>query len=194
MILLIDNYDSFTYNLYQFIGIFNNDIKVVRNDKITIEEIEALDPESIVISPGPKSPLEAGISVEVIKHFTGKKPILGICLGHQMIGLAYGAGTYKLKFGHRGGNHPVKNLKTGKIEITSQNHSYAVDYASLKNTDLEMTHINLLDHTVEGIACRKDHVFSVQYHPESAPGPQDSGYLFDQFIQMMEENKHGKAN
>lgn len=124
----------------------------------------------------------------------GNFPLFGICLGHQMIGLAYGAGTYKLKFGHRGGNHPVKNLKTGKIEITSQNHSYAVDYASLKNTDLEMTHINLLDHTVEGIACRKDHVFSVQYHPESAPGPQDSGYLFDQFIQMMEENKHGKAN
>ena len=91
MILLIDNYDSFTYNLYQFIGIFNNDIKVVRNDKITIEEIEALDPESIVISPGPKSPLEAGISVEVIKHFTGKKPILGICLGHQSIGVAFGA-------------------------------------------------------------------------------------------------------
>lgn len=120
------------------------------------------------------------------EDFETKQPSIG--------GLAYGAGTYKLKFGHRGGNHPVKNLKTGKIEITSQNHSYAVDYASLKNTDLEMTHINLLDHTVEGIACRKDHVFSVQYHPESAPGPQDSGYLFDQFIQMMEENKHGKAN
>ena len=91
-------------------------------------------------------------------------------------------------------NHPVKNLETGKIEITSQNHSYAVDCESLKSTRLEVTHINLLDQTVEGLACKTDQVFSVQYHPESAPGPQDSGYLFDQFIQMMEENKHGKAN
>ena len=111
MILLIDNYDSFTYNLYQFIGIFNNDIKVVRNDKITIEEIEALDPESIVISPGPKSPLEAGISVEVIKHFTGKKPILGICLGHQSIGVAFGATVSYAS------SHPlfsISSLQTGR--------------------------------------------------------------------------------
>ena len=108
--------------------------------------------------------------------------MFGICLGHQMISLAYGAKTYKLKFGHRGGNHPVCNIKNDKIEITSQNHSYAVDEESLKNTELTVTHRNVLDHTVEGVACEKDKIFSVQYHPESAPGPQDSGYLFDQFI------------
>ena len=116
----------------------------------------------------------------------GKYPIFGICLGHQIISLAYGAKTYKLKFGHRGGNHPVRNLETNKIEITSQNHSYAVDADSLKGTDLTVTHINLLDNTIEGVKCDKDKVFSVQYHPESAPGPQDSAYLFDRFIMMME--------
>ena len=103
--------------------------------------------------------------------------------------MAYGAKTYKLKFGHRGGNHPVLNLDTGKIEITSQNHSYAVDPESVKGTDLEITHINLLDKTVEGVRCKTDRVFSVQYHPESAPGPQDSGYLFNQFIKIMKEAK-----
>ena len=103
--------------------------------------------------------------------------------------MAYGAKTYKLKFGHRGGNHPVLNLKTGKIEITSQNHSYAVDPESVKGTSLEVTHINLLDKTVEGVSCNADKVFSVQYHPESAPGPQDSGYLFNRFIKIMKEAK-----
>ena len=116
--------------------------------------------------------------------------MFGICLGHQIIALAYGAKTYKLKFGHRGGNHPVKNLKTGKVEITSQNHSYAVDAQSLTETPLTVTHVNLLDNTVEGLECQRDRVFSVQYHPESAPGPQDSDYLFGQFIAMMEEAKH----
>ncbi|MBR3994035.1 MAG: gamma-glutamyl-gamma-aminobutyrate hydrolase family protein, partial [Clostridia bacterium] len=116
-------------------------------------------------------------------------PIFGICLGHQIIALSYGAKTYKLKFGHRGGNHPVRNLKTNKIEITSQNHSYAVEKDSILDTDLEITHINLLDNTVEGVECRKDKVFSVQYHPESAPGPQDSTYLFDEFIELMKGEK-----
>nr|WP_297934020.1 glutamine-hydrolyzing carbamoyl-phosphate synthase small subunit [uncultured Blautia sp.] len=158
------------------------------------EEIQKQDPDGVFLSNGPGDPTDVKPVLELVRRLKGKYPLFGICLGHQMIALAYGAKTYKLKFGHRGGNHPVKNLKTGKIEITSQNHSYAVDFDSLKNTDLEMTHINLLDHTVEGLACREDQVFSVQYHPESAPGPQDSGYLFDQFTQMMEENKHGKAN
>ena len=103
--------------------------------------------------------------------------------------MAYGAKTYKLKFGHRGGNHPVRNLETGKIEITSQNHSYAVDTDSLSGTKLTVTHLNLLDSTVEGVKCEEDRVFSVQYHPESAPGPQDSAYLFDRFISMMEKGK-----
>ena len=108
--------------------------------------------------------------------------------------MSYGAKTYKLKFGHRGGNHPVKNLETGKVEITSQNHSYAVDADSLMGTDLIVTHINILDNTVEGLKCEKDRVFSVQYHPESAPGPQDSAYLFDEFITMMEENSYAEKN
>ena len=107
-----------------------------------------------------------------------------------MISLAYGAKTYKLKFGHRGGNHPVKNLATGKIEITSQNHSFAVDEKSLEGTGLRVTHMNILDKTVEGVESESDSVFSVQYHPESAPGPQDSAYLFDRFLERMEENKN----
>ena len=107
----------------------------------------------------------------------------------QILSLSYGAKTYKLKFGHRGGNHPIKNLATDKIEITSQNHSYAVDAESLKNTPLEVTHLNLLDNTVEGVESVRDRVFGVQYHPESAPGPQDSGYLFDKFISLMKEGK-----
>ena len=128
-----------------------------------------------------------GLTVlEAMSHL----PIFGICLGHQMIALAYGAKTYKLKFGHRGGNHPVKNLETGKVEITSQNHSYAVEEDSLQGTGLEVTHRNLLDSTVEGMRCREDRVFSVQYHPESAPGPQDSAYLFDEFLKLMEDARH----
>lgn len=117
-------------------------------------------------------------------------PIFGICLGHQIISLAYGAKTYKLKFGHRGGNHPVRNLLTSRVEITSQNHSYSVEKNSLNDTELAVTHINLLDDTVEGVECKKDKVFAVQYHPESAPGPQDSTYLFDKFINLMEESRN----
>ena len=152
--------------------------------------IEDMEPDGVVLSTGPGDPEDVGPVIELVRRLRGKFPIFGICLGHQMIALAYGGRTYKLKFGHRGGNHPVKDLSTGKLEITSQNHSFAVDAASLPGTGLEVTHINLLDSTVEGLACPADRVFSVQYHPESAPGPQDSGYLFDRFIQMMEEGKH----
>ena len=147
------------------------------------------EPDGIFISNGPGDPEDVMNVVELVRKLKGKYPIFGICLGHQLISLAYGAKTYKLKFGHRGGNHPVKNLETGKIEITSQNHSYAVDMDSIKNTDLTATHINLLDNTVEGVECKRDRVFSVQYHPESAPGPQDSHYLFDKFINIMKESK-----
>ncbi|MBQ7600227.1 MAG: glutamine-hydrolyzing carbamoyl-phosphate synthase small subunit [Clostridia bacterium] len=153
------------------------------------EEIEQIRPDGVFISNGPGDPTDVPETIETIRSLIGKYPVFGICLGHQIISLAYGAETYKLKFGHRGGNHPVRNLETGKIEITSQNHSYAVDAESLRGTPLEITHINLLDGTVEGARCRKDRVFSVQYHPESAPGPQDSSYLFDRFLGLMREVK-----
>lgn len=152
-------------------------------------EIEKLYPDGIFISNGPGDPTDVHPVIDTIKALRGKYPIFGICLGHQIISLVYGAKTYKLKFGHRGGNHPVRNLDTNKIEITSQNHSYAVDRDSLQKTALSPTHINLLDQTVEGVKCDKDRVFSVQYHPESAPGPQDSIYLFDRFLQLMAEDK-----
>ncbi|MBR1821222.1 MAG: glutamine-hydrolyzing carbamoyl-phosphate synthase small subunit [Clostridia bacterium] len=152
----------------------------------TAQEIEFMQPDGVFLSNGPGDPQDVPEVVETVKALRGKYPIFGICLGHQVISLAYGAETYKLKFGHRGGNHPVRNLATGKIEITSQNHSYAVDNDSLAGTALEPTHINLLDGTIEGVACKADRVFSVQYHPESAPGPQDSGYLFDEFIKLLE--------
>lgn len=159
------------------------------------EDIAFMKPDGVFFSNGPGDPQDVPNAIELVRALKGKYPIFGICLGHQIISLAYGAKTYKLKFGHRGGNHPVKNLLTDKIEITSQNHGYAVDAGSLAGTGLELTHINLLDGTVEGVRSLKDRIFSVQYHPESAPGPQDSRYLFDQFILMMEEDaKHAKKN
>lgn len=159
----------------------------------TPEEIMALKPDGIFISNGPGDPTDVPETIETIKSLIGKKPIFGICLGHQIISLAYGAKTYKLKFGHRGGNHPVKNLENGKIEITSQNHSYAVNNDSLENTKLKATHINILDNTIEGVECKSDDVFSVQYHPESCPGPQDSSYLFNKFFEIIERRKKQDA-
>lgn len=156
---------------------------------ITAEEIAFMKPDGVFLSNGPGNPEDVQGVVELVRALRGRYPIFGICLGHQLIALAYGGKTYKLKFGHRGGNHPVRELATGKIEMTSQNHSYAVDAESLKTTPLRVTHINLLDNTVEGLACPEERVFSVQYHPESAPGPQDSGHLFDRFISMIEEAK-----
>ena len=153
------------------------------------EVIERMDPDGVFLSNGPGDPEDVAPVIELVRALRGRYPIFGICLGHQMIALAAGAKTYKLKFGHRGGNHPVRNLRTGRIEITSQNHSYAVDAQSVEGTGLEITHVNLLDGTVEGLACPADRLFSVQYHPESAPGPQDSAYLFDQFVAMMKEAK-----
>ena len=158
-----------------------------------MEDIVRAKPDGIFLSNGPGNPADVQPVIELVRGLRGRYPIFGICLGHQIISLAYGARTYKLKFGHRGGNHPVKNLRTGKIEITSQNHSYAVDRESLVHTGLTMTHLNLLDQTVEGVACEEEHVFSVQYHPESAPGPQDSGYLFDRFMEEMEEARDAKT-
>lgn len=156
------------------------------------EQIMAFKPDGIFISNGPGDPEDVPEVQKLVKKLRGKLPIFGICLGHQIISLAFGAKTYKLKFGHRGGNHPVKNMLTGKIEITSQNHNYAVRPESVRGTDLEITHLNLLDGTVEGVRNKEEHIFSVQYHPESAPGPQDSGYLFDVFIRDMEDHKKAK--
>ena len=151
-----------------------------------VDEICALRPDGILISNGPGDPLDVPQTIGTVGSLIGRYPIFGICLGHQILSLAYGAKTYKLKFGHRGGNHPVRELETGKIRITSQNHSYAVDADSVKNTPLSVTHVNLLDLTVEGVSCERDRVYGVQFHPESAPGPQDSYDLFDRFLRAME--------
>jgi carbamoyl-phosphate synthase small subunit len=153
------------------------------------EEIAALSPDGVFFSNGPGDPSDVPETAELLKKIRGRYPVFGICLGHQLAGLAYGAKTFKLKFGHRGGNHPVRNLETGRLEITSQNHSYAIDRDSLSGTGLKVTHENLLDGTVEGMECVKDRLFTVQFHPESAPGPQDSGYLFDKFVRLMAANK-----
>ena len=149
------------------------------------ETIEALQPDGVFLSNGPGDPTDVKETIALVKALHGKYPIFGICLGHQILSLSYGAETYKLKFGHRGGNHPVKNVLTDKIEITSQNHSFAVRDDSLSGTGLTVTHINMLDQTVEGVQHVADRAFSIQYHPESAPGPQDSKYLFARFIDVM---------
>ena len=164
------------------------DVTVVPWDT-SAETIKEMRPDGVFLSNGPGDPTDVSEVISTVRQLIGTVPIFGICLGHQILSLSYGAKTYKLKFGHRGGNHPVKNLQTGKIEITSQNHSYAVDTKSLESTPLTVTHINLLDNTVEGVECAKDRAFGVQYHPESAPGPQDSSYLFDRFITLMKEAK-----
>ncbi len=150
-----------------------------------VEEIMALDPDGIFLSNGPGDPAAVTYAVANLKKLIGKKPIFGICLGHQLLCLALGARAYKLKFGHRGGNQPVLDKRSGRVEITSQNHGFAIEKSSLKETGLEITHLNLNDHTVEGVAHSELPVFSVQYHPEASPGPHDSRYLFDKFVDFM---------
>ncbi len=153
----------------------------------TAKEALAQKPDGVFLSNGPGDPAPISYAIETIKELLGKVPVFGICLGHQLLALALGAKTYKLKFGHRGANHPVKNLRTGKIEITCQNHGFCVDMDSLNDKAVELTHLNLNDNTVEGIACKERGAFSVQYHPEASPGPHDSNYLFDDFIKLMDK-------
>ncbi len=156
--------------------------------RTSAEEVLKMKPDGVLLSNGPGDPAPIEYAIENIRNLIGRIPIFGICLGHQLLALALGGKTYKLKFGHRGANHPVKNLETGAIEITSQNHGFAVDIDSLKGR-AKLTHLNLNDMTSEGLSIKEKFLFSVQYHPESSPGPRDSRYLFQNFIQMMEDFK-----
>ena len=154
--------------------------------RTTAEDVMALEPDGIFFSNGPGDPEPLDYAIENVRKLKGQAPLFGICLGHQIFGLALGGKTYKLKFGHHGGNHPIKNLQTGKVEITAQNHNYNVDPATLAK-DVVQTHTNLNDGTLAGLKHATDPMFSVQYHPEASPGPHDSHYLFKDFRKMMEE-------
>ncbi|MCO4770352.1 MAG: glutamine-hydrolyzing carbamoyl-phosphate synthase small subunit [Deltaproteobacteria bacterium] len=154
----------------------------------TAEEILALKPDGVLLSNGPGDPEPvAEYAAAQVNALLGRLPVMGICMGSQVLGLALGGSTYKLKFGHRGGNQPVKNLRTGIVEITAQNHGFAVKAESLPDSEVEITHINLNDDTLEGFACKKVPAFAVQYHPEAAPGPHDAAYLFDDFYKLIQQ-------
>lgn len=157
--------------------------------KTSADEIFKLKPDGIMLSNGPGDPSAVSYVADTVKKLLGKLPIFGICLGQQMLCLALGGKTYKLKFGHHGGNQPVKDLKTSKIDITVQNHGFCVDLDSLNKDEVEITHVNLNDNTLEGIHHKKFPVFSVQFHPESCPGPHDSQYLFNRFVELMKKEK-----
>ena len=149
-------------------------------------DVLRLKPDGIVLSNGPGDPAAVTYAIENVRQCLGAQPMFGICLGHQLMGLALGGRTFKLKFGHRGANQPVKDLLSGRVEITSQNHGFAVDLQSIPDPEVELTHVNLNDNTLEGLRHRKLRAFSVQYHPEASPGPRDADYLFEQFLEMVQ--------
>ncbi|MGP4080301.1 carbamoyl phosphate synthase small subunit [Pseudalkalibacillus sp. R45] len=156
---------------------------------ISADEILRLQPDGVMLSNGPGDPTDVPEAIEMVKNILGKVPVFGICLGHQLLGLACGVKTIKMKFGHRGVNHPVKDLETGKVMITSQNHGYTVDPTGIEETDLIVTHVAINDETIEGYRHNSQPAFSVQFHPEASPGPNDSNDLFEQFISMMQTSK-----
>lgn len=172
------------FNILRILRSLGCDVTIVPAST-SAQEVLAQKPDGVFLSNGPGDPAAVTYAIDAVKQLIGKVPIFGICLGHQILGLALGAKTYKLKFGHRGANHPVKYLKTGQIAITSQNHGFCVDIDSLKERGVTMTHLNLNDHTCEGLEDPAQKLFCVQYHPEASPGPHDSGYLFNKFIQVM---------
>jgi len=174
-------------NILRMLARENIDVTVVPA-KTPAEDVLAMNPDGVFFSNGPGDPEPLSYAIENVRKLQGKTPIFGICLGHQIFGLALGGKTYKLKFGHHGGNHPIMNHQTGKVEITAQNHNFNVDPDSLPE-DVEKTHTNLNDNTLAGLKHKTDPMFSVQYHPEASPGPHDSHYLFRDFRQMMEEWK-----
>ncbi len=174
-------------NILRLLVDYGCDVTVVPA-KTSAEDILALKPNGVFLSNGPGDPEPITYAVGNIKKLLGRVPIFGICLGHQLCGLALGGKTFKLKFGHHGSNHPVKNLRTQKVEITAQNHGFCVDPESLPSSDVEVTHVNLNDYTNEGMRHRSLPLFSVQYHPEASPGPHDARYLFDDFISLMKES------
>lgn len=176
------------YNILRLLSAAGCRVRVVPAHT-TVQEILALEPEGIFLSNGPGDPEGVPYLVETVRQLLGTRPIFGICLGHQILGLALGGRTFKLKFGHRGGNQPVKDLRTGKVDITAQNHGFCVDMDSLDPGEVELTHVNLNDQTLEGLRHRRLPIFSVQYHPEASPGPHDAAYLFRDFVAMMERNR-----
>jgi carbamoyl-phosphate synthase small subunit len=192
----VDSDNRFKIVAYDF-GVKNNILRMLvdRDCEVKVvpaqtpaSEVLAMKPHGIFLSNGPGDPAALTYIHEEVKHLIGKVPVFGICLGHQILTHCFGGKTYKLKFGHRGGNHPVKDLRSGKVNITAQNHGFATDDSSLPDY-IEVTHINLNDQTVEGMRSTKDPVFSVQHHPEAAPGPNDDKGFFDEFISLIESSK-----
>ena len=175
-------------NIYRNLAERGCEITVVPHDMSTAE-IRAFNPDGLFISNGPGDPAAVDATIKTLREVAGEYPTFGICLGHQLLALALGARTYKLKFGHRGANQPVRNVLTGQVEITSQNHGFCVDPESLEGLDCEVTHLHMNDQTVAGFRHRSNPIFAVQYHPEASPGPHDSGYLFDAFMRMMASRK-----